>query len=61
MTTERIEQKEVKMELLAAPVIEDKTCKLGESSLKLQEVSTKASESKKKATDERKQNGVWKC
>ena len=47
-TTERIEQKEVKMESLAAPVIEDEVCKTGESSLKLQEVGTEAGESKKK-------------
>ena len=42
-TTERIEQKEIKMELLAAPVIEDKTRESGKSSLKSQEVGTKAS------------------
>ena len=47
-TTERIEWEEIKTELLAALVIEDKTCELGESLLKLQEVGTKASESKKK-------------
>ena len=41
-TTERIEQKEVKTELLAAQVIEDKMCETGKRSLKLQEVGTKA-------------------
>ena len=44
MTTESIEQKEVKTELFAAPPIEDKMCKTGESSLKSKEVG----ESKKK-------------
>ena len=47
-TTERIERKEVKTGLLAAPVIEDKTCESGKSSLKPQEVGIKTGESKKK-------------
>ena len=49
-TTERIEQKEIKTELLTAPFIEDKTCKTGKSSLKPQEVGTKAGENKKKTS-----------
>ena len=47
-TTEKMEQKEVKTELAAALVIEDKMCETGKSSLKLQEVGTKTGESKKK-------------
>ena len=45
MTTEKLKQKEVKTELPAAPVIEDKRCETGESLLKSQEVGTKAGES----------------
>ena len=48
MTKERIEQKEVETELLAAPLIEDKRYETDESSLKPQEVGAKAGESKKK-------------
>ena len=48
MTTEKMEQKEVKTELPAAQVIEDKMCETGESSLKSQEVGMKTGESKKK-------------
>ena len=48
MTIEKIEWEEVKTELLTAPLIEDKTCESGESSLKLQGVGAKAGESKKK-------------
>ena len=47
-TTERIEWKEGKMGLLAAPVIEDKMCESGESSLKPQEVGTKAGGARRK-------------
>ena len=48
MTTEQIEQKEVETELPAAPVIEDKMCETGESSLKSQEAGMKTGQSKKK-------------
>ena len=48
MTTEKMEQKEVKIDLSGALVIEDKMCKTGESLLKSQEVGTKTSQSKKK-------------
>ena len=48
MTTRKTEQKEVKTELSAAPVIKDKMCETGESSLKTQEVGMKTGESKRK-------------
>ena len=47
-TTEKMEQKEVKIDLSGALVIEHKMCKTGESLLKSQEVGTKTSQSKKK-------------
>ena len=62
-TTEKMEQKEVKTELAAAPVIENKMCETGKSSLKLQEVGTKTSESKKKMSQTEgcinKENAEW--
>ena len=48
MTTEKMEQKEVKTELPAAPVIEGRMSETGKSSLKSQEVDTKTRESKKR-------------
>ena len=48
MTTVEMEQKDSKTELSAAPVIEDRTCERGESSLKSQEVSMKTGESLRK-------------
>ena len=48
MTTEKMEQKEVKTELPAAPVIEGRMCETGESLLQSQEVGTKSRKSKKK-------------
>ena len=48
MTTRKMEQKEVKTELSAAPVTKDKIHKTGKSSLKSQEVGMKTGESKRK-------------
>ena len=47
-TTGKMEQKEIKTELPAAPVFEDRMHETGKSSLKSQEVGMKTGESKKK-------------
>ena len=48
MTTVKMERKEVKTELSAAPVIKDRMHETGESSLKPQEVGMKTGENKRK-------------
>ena len=50
MTTVKMERKEVKTELSAAPVIKDRMHETGKNSLKSQEVGTKTGESKKKTS-----------
>ena len=48
MTTKKTEQKEVKTELPAAPVVKDEVSETGETSLKSQEVGMKTGENKNK-------------
>ena len=50
MTTRKMEQKEINTELPTAPIIEDRMCETGKSSLKLQEFGMKTGESKRKTS-----------